>query len=55
MPAEAQIGAYGSKGDKWAWVGAGVGTLLGDWPRMLRVPSSPFIPELLADLWSFTH
>lgn len=38
-PPEAQTGAYGSKCDKEACMGAGIGTLLGDWPRMLQVAS----------------
>lgn len=53
--AEAQMGAYGNKCDKRACGGAEVGTLLGDWPRMLQVPFSPFNLELFADLWYFTH
>lgn len=53
--AEAQMGAYGNKCDKRACGGAEVGTLFGDWPRMLQVPFSPFILELFADLWYFTH
>lgn len=54
VPAETQMGVYGNKRDKWAHVGAGVGTPLGDWPRILQV-FSPFILELFPDLWYFTH